>query len=50
VNGAPGLFVVDGAALPALPARHCTLTIMANADRIGRALAARLRQTPVRPA
>lgn len=39
VNGLPGFFVVDGAALPALPAKHCTLTIMANADRIGRLLA-----------
>ena len=39
VSGAPGLFVVDGAALPALPAKHATLTIMANADRIGRRLA-----------
>ncbi len=35
--GAPGLYVVDGAALPTLPATHPTLTIMANADRIGRA-------------
>jgi choline dehydrogenase-like flavoprotein len=42
VRGAPGLFVVDGAALPSLPARHCTLTIMANADRAGRTLAARI--------
>lgn len=39
--GAPGLYVVDGAALPTLPATHPTLTIMANADRIGRALARR---------
>jgi choline dehydrogenase-like flavoprotein len=45
VRGAAGLFVADGAALPALPARHCTLTIMANADRIGRALVARGRAT-----
>ena len=29
------LFVVDGAALPSLPAKHPTFTIMANADRIG---------------
>jgi choline dehydrogenase-like flavoprotein len=40
VNGAPGLHTVDGAALPSLPARNPTLTIMANADRIGTALAA----------
>jgi choline dehydrogenase-like flavoprotein len=37
--GLPGVHVLDGAALPDLPARHCTLTIMANADRIARALA-----------
>lgn len=41
VAGAPGLHAVDGAALPAMPARNPTLTIMANADRIGTALAAR---------
>jgi choline dehydrogenase-like flavoprotein len=39
VNGAPGLHVVDGAALPTMAARNPTLTIMANADRIGAALA-----------
>jgi len=39
LNGCPGVHVVDGAALSDLPARHCTLTIMANADRIARALA-----------
>lgn len=42
LNGCPGVYVVDGAALSALPARHCTLTIMANADRIARALALNL--------
>jgi choline dehydrogenase-like flavoprotein len=40
---APGLYIADGAALPTLPATHPTLTIMANADRIGRALARRAR-------
>jgi choline dehydrogenase-like flavoprotein len=40
VAGLPGVHVVDGAALSDLPARHCTLTIMANADRIARLLAA----------
>ncbi|MDQ7762056.1 GMC oxidoreductase, partial [Xanthomonas sontii] len=40
---APGLYIADGAALPPLPATHPTLTIMANADRIGRALARRAR-------
>jgi len=39
LNGEPGLYVVDGAALPVLPAKPLTLTIMANADRIGRRLA-----------
>jgi choline dehydrogenase-like flavoprotein len=32
--------------LPSLPARHCTLTIMANADRIARRIAIRLRDEP----
>lgn len=44
--GAAGVFVVDGAALPGLSARHPTLTIMANADRIGRAVAARMTSVP----
>jgi choline dehydrogenase-like flavoprotein len=39
INGAPGLHAVDGAALPSMSARNPTLTIMANADRIGMALA-----------
>jgi choline dehydrogenase-like flavoprotein len=39
LNAAPGLFVVDGAAHPTMPAKFTTLTIMANADRIGRHLA-----------
>jgi choline dehydrogenase-like flavoprotein len=34
VRGLPGLFVIDGSALPSLPAKAHTLTIMANADRI----------------
>ncbi len=37
--GAPGIHVVDGASLPFLPAKPHTLTIMANADRIGRHVA-----------
>jgi choline dehydrogenase-like flavoprotein len=37
--GQDGLHIVDGSILPSLPARHATLTIMANADRIGRSLA-----------
>ncbi len=39
LSGLPGMHIVDGAALSDLPARHCTLTIMANADRIARKLA-----------
>lgn len=39
VCGVPGLHIVDGASLSSLPAKPHTLTIMANADRIGRHLA-----------
>jgi choline dehydrogenase-like flavoprotein len=42
LNGSPGLYIADGAVLPDLPAKHCTLTIMANADRIARHLATRI--------
>jgi choline dehydrogenase-like flavoprotein len=38
VHGLPGVFVVDGACLPALPEKSHTLTLMANADRIARRL------------
>jgi len=34
VMGLPGVYVVDGATFPALPAKSHTFTIMANADRI----------------
>jgi choline dehydrogenase-like flavoprotein len=40
---APGVFVVDGSVLPTLPSKYVTLTIMANADRIGRHIAERRR-------
>jgi choline dehydrogenase-like flavoprotein len=43
VAGAPGLYVADGAALTRLSAKAHTLTIMANADRIGRAVARQFR-------
>ncbi len=46
VTGCDGLFVVDGAALSSLPSKHCTLTIMANADRIGRHMASALAPVP----
>lgn len=38
VNGLAGLHVVDGAVLPKLTEKSHTLTIMANADRIARAI------------
>ncbi|HEY5594824.1 MAG TPA: GMC oxidoreductase, partial [Nitrospiria bacterium] len=41
VAGLPGVYVVDGSALSSLPAKAHTLTIMANADRIGRIIARR---------
>lgn len=39
VQGLPGVYVVDGSALTALPAKVHTLTIMANADRIATTMA-----------
>ncbi len=39
-HAAPGLYLVDGSVLPSVPSKPTTLTIMANADRIGRHLAA----------
>lgn len=39
---ADGVYVVDGSVLPSLPAKHLTLTVMANADRIAHGLATRL--------
>ncbi|MGM4997222.1 GMC oxidoreductase [Tardiphaga sp. 538_B7_N1_4] len=41
VAGMPGVFAVDGASLPSLPAKSHTLTIMANADRIASHVATR---------
>lgn len=35
IVGAPGVHIADGACLPCLPAKSHTLTVMANADRIG---------------
>jgi choline dehydrogenase-like flavoprotein len=35
----PNVFVIDGCWLPRLPPKHCTFTIMANAHRIGTAIA-----------
>jgi choline dehydrogenase-like flavoprotein len=39
LHGVPSLYVVDGSVLPSLPGKAHTLTIMANADRIGRHIA-----------
>ncbi len=44
VKGMNGVYVVDGSSLPLLTEKSHTLTIMANADRIGRALALSLRK------
>lgn len=43
VKGMDGVYIADGACLPILPAKSHTLTIMANADRIGSAIAMSLR-------
>jgi hypothetical protein len=45
IAGAQGLYVVDGAALTRLPAKAHTFTIMANADRIARHIAATAKQS-----
>lgn len=42
VLGLEGVYVVDGASLPVLPEKSHTLTIMANADRIGSLIAMKL--------
>jgi choline dehydrogenase-like flavoprotein len=41
LHAAPGVHLVDGSVLPTIPSKFTTLTIMANADRIGRSLAER---------
>jgi len=43
LHGSPGLHVVDLSIFPSMPAKHHTLTMMANADRIGRAIGERWR-------
>ena len=45
VAGLPGVFVADGGSLSALPPKPPTLTVMANADRIGAEMSRRLRQS-----
>jgi hypothetical protein len=44
VIGEHNLYVVDGSALSILPAKSHTFTIMANADRIGKLLALKLKK------
>jgi len=39
LHATPGVYLVDGSVLPSISAKPTTLTIMANADRIGRHLA-----------
>jgi choline dehydrogenase-like flavoprotein len=39
IEGLKGVYIVDGACLPKLSEKSHTLTLMANADRIGRKLA-----------
>jgi choline dehydrogenase-like flavoprotein len=39
IMGLDGVYAVDGACLPTLPEKSHTLTIMANADRIGKWIA-----------
>jgi choline dehydrogenase-like flavoprotein len=42
MEGCPGLHLVDAAVLPVVTVEHHTLTVMANADRVGQALARHL--------
>jgi len=42
VAGLEGVYVVDGASLPLLSEKSHTLTIMANADRIGKKLVTKI--------
>jgi choline dehydrogenase-like flavoprotein len=41
LHGSPGLFLVDMSVFPTIPAKHASLTLMANADRVGRHIAQR---------
>jgi choline dehydrogenase-like flavoprotein len=41
LSGSPGLFLVDLSVFPTIPAKHASLTLMANADRVGRRIAER---------
>jgi choline dehydrogenase-like flavoprotein len=43
LHGRPGLHLVDLSIFPSMPAKHHTLTMMANADRIGHVMVERWR-------
>ena len=45
LRGLPGLYLADGSVVPYLSGKHPSFTFMANAERIGRSLAERLRGT-----
>lgn len=45
LRGSPGLHLADLSVFPAMPAKHPTLTLMANADSIGYAVARRWRES-----
>ena len=42
LRGAKRVYVADGSVLPHLPAKSLTLTLMANAERVGTLVARRL--------
>ena len=46
VAGLPGVYVADGGTFPSLPPKLPTLTVMANADRIGTLIAERSLNAP----
>lgn len=50
LQGLAGVHIIDGASLPALSEKSHTLTLMANADRIGRRIAAAWAANPGRNA
>jgi choline dehydrogenase-like flavoprotein len=49
LNASKGIYIADGASFSSLPAKHCTLTIMANADRIGHHLISKITMRAQRP-
>ncbi len=47
LHGKEKIYIADGATFPSLPAKGLTFTLMANADRIGKFLAGRLKKSSV---